>query len=248
VTGAAKPNTTHSCKETISLNQAIRAASHNKLAIAMIEYISSIGIAGTLIADNLSFPIASIKYVVLDNRARYNVSIRRLIGPDLDRLPSIRALLRNILEMVVANDISNRNSVFVYLITHLKVYATRGDIGKSTISNAIFSGARCNTYRRSFPTTILEHAIYDPAMIGSIEIQEILLKIALLESKIVYSYIASSNRNMATSRKDNSSSTLRSNRHGMPGRSPTIQVGKPSIVSSVGDYDGVARLGFPNGI
>jgi len=186
MTSTAKPNTTLSCEETISLNQAVLAASHDKLAIAMIEDVSSIGIAGTLIADDLSFPIASIKYVVLDDRARHNVPIRRLIGPDLDRLSSIRALLRNILEMVVANNVANRNSVFVYLITHLEVYATRGDVGKSTISNAIISGARCNTYRRSFPTTVLEHAIYDPAMIGSFEIQEILLKIALLESKIVY--------------------------------------------------------------
>jgi hypothetical protein len=248
VTGAAKPNTTHSRKETISLNQAIRAASHDKLAIAMIEDVSSIGIAGTLIADDLSFAIASIKYVVLDNRARHNVPIRRLISPDFNRLPSIRTLLGNILEMVVANDISDRNTVFVYRITHLKVYAARGDIGKSTIGNVIFSGARCNTYRRSLPTTILEHAIYNPAMIGSFEIQEILLKIALLESKTVYGYIASGDQDLATPRKDNSTNTLRSNRHGVPGRSPTIQVGRPSIVSSVGDYNGIARLGFPNGM
>jgi hypothetical protein len=248
MTSTAKPNPSLSCIDTISLNQAIRATSHDKLTIAMREYVSAIGIARALIADDLSFSIASIKYVVLDNRARYNVSIRRLIRPDFDCLPSIPALPGNILEMVVANDIFDRNAVFVYLVIHLKVYATCGNIGKSTITNVILSGSLSNTYRRSFPTTVLEHAIDDPAMIGSLDIQEILLKIALLESKIVYSYVATGNRNVATTCKDNASGTLRANRHGMPGHSPTIQIGRPSIVSSVGDYDGIARLGFPNGL
>jgi len=167
VTGTAKPNTTHSRKETISLNQAILAASHDKLAIAMIEDISSIGIAGTLIADDLSFAIASIKYVVLDNCARHNVSIFRLIRPDLDCLPSVCPFPRNILETVITNDISNRNSVFEYLVTHMQVYATRSDVGKSAIGNAVLSGAWRKTYCRSFTSTILEHTIHDPTMIGS---------------------------------------------------------------------------------
>jgi hypothetical protein len=138
--------------------------------------------------------------------------------------------------------------VFVYPIIHSQVYATRSDIRKATISNAIISSARRKTYRRSCPTTVLEHAIYDPAMIGSREFQEIPLKIAFLEPETVYSYMASSNRDLAASRKDNASSTLRSNRHGSRRRSPTIQIRRPSIVSSVGDYDGIARPGFPNGL
>jgi hypothetical protein len=214
----------------------------------LIEYISSIGIARALIADNLSFPIASIKYVVFDNRARYNVSIRRLIRSDLDRLPSIPFLPGNILEMVVTNDISDRNAVFVYPIVHSQVYATCSDIRKTTISNAIISSACRKTYRRSCSTTILEHAIYDPAMIGLLDIQEIPLKIAPLEANTVYSYIASRNRKLATPRKDNASGALRSNRHGSRRRSPTIQICRPSIISSVGDYNGIAGPGFPNGI
>jgi hypothetical protein len=151
----------------------------------LIEYISAINISRTFVADNLSFTIAPIKYVFLHNGAHHNVSIRWLIRPDLYRLPTISARPRNILEMVIANDISNRHSVFVYPIIHSQVYATRRDIRKMTISNAIISSAWRNTYRRSRPTTILKHAIHDPTMIGASEFQEIPLKIAFLESKTV---------------------------------------------------------------
>jgi hypothetical protein len=137
MTRTTKSNTAPSCKETISLNYTIRTATHNKLAIALVEDIPAIDISRTFITDNLSFPIASIKNVVLYDRARLDVSIGRLIGPDLNRLPSIFARPGDILEMVIANDISSRHTVFVYLLIHMQVYATPGDIGKTTISNEI---------------------------------------------------------------------------------------------------------------
>ena len=45
-------------------------ASHNKLAIALVEYIAAIDIPRTFIADNRSFPIASNKYVLLHKYVR----------------------------------------------------------------------------------------------------------------------------------------------------------------------------------
>jgi len=248
VTRAAKPNTTASFKKTISLNYAILAASHNKLAIALIEYISAISVSCAFVADDLSFAIASIKYVFLNNGAHHNVSIRWLVRPDLYRLPTISACPGNILKMVISNDISSRHAVFVYSIIHRQVYATRRDIRKTTVSNVIVSSAWHNSYRRSCPTAILKHAIYDPAMIGASEFHEIPLKIAFRESKTVYGYVASSNRKSATSREDHSAGTLRSNRHGLLRRSLAVQIGGPAVVSSVGDYNGIARPGSPNGL
>jgi hypothetical protein len=83
-------------------------------------------------------------------------------------------------------------------------------------------------------------------MIGLLEFQKIPLKVAFLEPHTFQNDVAPSNRKMATSRKDDSSGTLRSNRHGLLSSSLAIQLRGPSFVSPVSDYNGVARISFPN--
>ncbi len=165
VTRPANSNSARSTPDEVFFDQAIRAAARNQLSVAATRDVTAVNIPRAFIADDLSFPVAAIENVFLHNRADFNVPKGRLIRSDLDRLPSTLTGGRNAPERIMPNDVSVRDAVFINLLIDMQIHTTRCDIRETTIRNLVILRARRDTYYRPSPSAVLEHAIYDPAML-----------------------------------------------------------------------------------
>jgi hypothetical protein len=70
----------------------------------------------------------------------------RLICPDLDRLAAIFVGWRDVLKMIISDNISSGDTLFVNQLIYVQIYTASRNVNKPATGDAVISRASFNTY------------------------------------------------------------------------------------------------------